>query len=226
MWAALLHERLALAHTEAVLLVDDRHGERAEGDVGLDQGVRPDDQRQLAAGQLLQSVRPPACRGRAAEQGGADGLGAQQPLDASRSAARRASRSAPSAPPGGRARRRAASRGAPRPSCREPTSPISSRCIGRSSARSASIAAIARRWSPVGLKGSDCSSQRALRAPAPRRAPPRPMRGCGPGGGAGTEAAPAEAPRTPAGAARLEITLGRGGSASPPARRRGRAAPR
>ncbi len=62
-----------------------------------------------------------------------------------------------------------------------PTSPISSRCIGRSSARSASIASMAATWSPVSSNGSDqrqrsTTTPRAAsgRAPAPLapRAPP------------------------------------------------------
>ena len=44
----------------------------------------------------------------------------------------------------------------------EPTSPISRRCIGRSPARSASIASSARRWSPVSGNGSCSASQRAV----------------------------------------------------------------
>ena len=44
----------------------------------------------------------------------------------------------------------------------DPTSPISRRCIGRPAARSSSIAAIAARWSSVGVNGSDVSSQRAV----------------------------------------------------------------
>ena len=45
-----------------------------------------------------------------------------------------------------------------------PTSPISSRCIGRSPARSASTAAIAARWSAVSSNGSD-SRQRSTSVP-------------------------------------------------------------
>ena len=48
----------------------------------------------------------------------------------------------------------------------DPTSPISSRCIGRPAARSRSIARIARSWSPVGANGSDSASQRAVSVPA------------------------------------------------------------
>ena len=51
----------------------------------------------------------------------------------------------------------------------EPTSPISSRCIGRSEAMSSSITAIAVRWSPVGVNGSESASQRAVRAPGGSR---------------------------------------------------------
>ncbi len=47
----------------------------------------------------------------------------------------------------------------------EPTSPISSRCIGRSPTMSSSTAAIALRWSPVGVNGSESRSQRSVSAP-------------------------------------------------------------
>ena len=59
-----------------------------------------------------------------------------------------------------RPRPRAASRRARRRSCPSPTSPISSRCIGRSPARSASTVSIAWRWSSVGVNGSESASQR------------------------------------------------------------------
>ena len=52
-----------MAHAEAMLLVDDRDRQRGERDVGLDQRVRADDQRQLAAGELAQDVRAPARAG-------------------------------------------------------------------------------------------------------------------------------------------------------------------
>ena len=47
----------------------------------------------------------------------------------------------------------------------EPTSPISSRCIGRSRSSSASIVSIAFCWSPVGANGSESASQRAVSSP-------------------------------------------------------------
>ncbi len=53
---ALALQRRALAHAEAVLLVDDGERERAEDDVGLDQRVRADEQRQLAAGELAEDL--------------------------------------------------------------------------------------------------------------------------------------------------------------------------
>ena len=58
-------ERRALAHAEAVLLVDDDDGERGELDGRLDQRVGADDQRQLAAGELAEDVGA-ARRGRRA----------------------------------------------------------------------------------------------------------------------------------------------------------------
>ena len=57
-----LAQRGALAHAEAVLLVDYGDREGVEADVGLDQGVRADEQRQLSAGQLAKDVAPPGAR--------------------------------------------------------------------------------------------------------------------------------------------------------------------
>ena len=76
-----LAERGALAHAEAMLLVDHGDGEAVEAHVGLDQRVRADDQRQLAAGELAERVAPPRRGGRAGEQRGGDGLAAEQALD-------------------------------------------------------------------------------------------------------------------------------------------------
>ena len=45
----LLFQRRPLAHAEAVLLIDDRDRQRPEAHVGLDQRVRADHERQLAA---------------------------------------------------------------------------------------------------------------------------------------------------------------------------------
>ena len=73
-----------------------------------------------------------------------------------------------------RPRARAASRtGRPR-SSREPTSPISSRCIGSGPARSPSTSSSAARWSPVSSNGSE-SSQRPTRSPAGPTRVPRPL---------------------------------------------------
>ncbi len=49
-------ERGALAHAEAVLLVDDDDGQAVELDIGLDERVRADDERQLAGRQLAERV--------------------------------------------------------------------------------------------------------------------------------------------------------------------------
>ena len=73
-------ERGALAHAEAVLLVDHRQRQRPEAHLGLDQRVRADDQGELAAGELAQQVGPPARRGRAGEQPKRYGLVAEQAL--------------------------------------------------------------------------------------------------------------------------------------------------
>ena len=64
-----------------MLLVDHGDGERGEADVGLDQRVRPDHQRQLAARQLAEDVCALASRRGAREQLAGERLGAHQPLD-------------------------------------------------------------------------------------------------------------------------------------------------
>ena len=101
----------------------------------LDQRMRADDQRQLAAAELGEQVRAPGAGRGAGQKAGANRLGAEQPPAASRSAARRASRSAPSAPPDARARPHAASRKGPLPSC--PSQPRPS--AGAASARPAQV---------------------------------------------------------------------------------------
>ena len=73
-------QRRALAHTEAVLLVDDRDRQRPEPHVGLDQRVGAHHQRELAAPELGHDVRAPARRGGAAQQRCRDRLRAEQPL--------------------------------------------------------------------------------------------------------------------------------------------------
>ena len=108
-----------------------------------------------------------------------------------------------------------------------PTSPISSRCIGRGSARSSSICSIARCWSPVSANGSACSQpargqRRRLgegdRAARGRAAAARRRRNSSCIEQQLLEGEPA--------AAALGVARRRAGSASPPARRRGRAGAR
>ncbi len=74
-------ERGPLAHAEAVLLVDHRHAQAGERHRVLDQRVGAHDQRQLAARELAQQVRPPAARRRAGQQPGRHGLARHQRLD-------------------------------------------------------------------------------------------------------------------------------------------------
>ena len=74
-------ERRALAHAEAVLLVDDGDRERREAHVGLDQRVRADDQLQLAAAELADHVGAPRGGRRAGQQRGRHGLARHQRLD-------------------------------------------------------------------------------------------------------------------------------------------------
>ena len=129
-------QRGALAHAEAVLLVDDGDREPREVDVLLDQRVRADDEAQLAASRACRARRR---GGRPASSRSAARPAPPRPASApgsSRSAARRASRSAPSAracQPCSTARSSAYSATTVLP---EPTSPISRRCIGRAAARS------------------------------------------------------------------------------------------
>ena len=78
-----------------------------------------------------EQLAPPRGGRRAGQQLDRDEA-AEQPVERRPGAARRASPWAPSARPGGRSRRRAASRRGRRTVLPEPTSPISSRCIGRS----------------------------------------------------------------------------------------------
>ena len=61
-------QRRALAHAEAVLLVDDGDREVGEHDGVLDERVRPDDERQLARRELAQRVGAPPGGGGAGEQ--------------------------------------------------------------------------------------------------------------------------------------------------------------
>ena len=147
----------------------------------------------------LPSISAPARRGRrAGQQRDADQLAGQQRLHRARSAARRASRSAPSAPPGipcSTARSIANSATTVLP---EPTSPISSRCIGRARARSL----VDRRPSPragrpwartaAARRASGASVAGLVERRAPQRCPRR--RRAGAAGRAGRAAAR----RTPA----------------------------
>ena len=120
---------------------------RANSHGRLDQRVGADDQAQLAGGepvQRLAGVAAPASRRSAARTGSPPPPAAAR---GSSRAARPASRSAPSAPPGGRLRAPAASSRAATTVLPEPTSPISSRCIGSPESRSASISSNASSWS-------------------------------------------------------------------------------
>ena len=71
----------ALTNAEAVLLVHDRDRQAVEGHVLLDQRVGPDDQRELAGGQLGQHVGAPRPRGRARQQRRGHRLPTEQALD-------------------------------------------------------------------------------------------------------------------------------------------------
>ena len=66
--ACLAVERRALAHAEAVLLVDDRERQPARSDRILDQRVGADQQAKLAGGEPLEHVAPLTGRGRAGQE--------------------------------------------------------------------------------------------------------------------------------------------------------------
>jgi len=74
-------QRRALAHAEAVLLVDDDDRQPVEAHVLLDERVRADDERQLAAGELADDVGTADLGRRAGQQRGAHRLAGQQPLE-------------------------------------------------------------------------------------------------------------------------------------------------
>ncbi len=74
-------QRGALANAEAVLLIDDRHGQGAKAHRVLDQRVRADDQRALAAGQAREQLGAARRRRRPGQQRERDRLAAEQPLD-------------------------------------------------------------------------------------------------------------------------------------------------
>ena len=73
-------QRRALAHAEAVLLVDDDDREAVEVHVGLDERVRADDERQLAGRELAEDVARAAARRRAGQQRGAHRLAGHERL--------------------------------------------------------------------------------------------------------------------------------------------------
>ena len=73
-------ERRALAHAEAMLLVDDDDREPVEHDVGLEQRMRADDERQLPRGELRERVGAPLGGGGTGQQRGAHGLAGHQRL--------------------------------------------------------------------------------------------------------------------------------------------------
>jgi hypothetical protein len=71
-------ERSALAHAEAVLLVDDAHRQTPKLDVGLDQRVGAHDHRELAGAEQPERLAPARCGRRAGQQGERDGLFREQ----------------------------------------------------------------------------------------------------------------------------------------------------
>ena len=73
-------ERGALADAEAMLLVDDADREPVEGDVGLDQRVRPDHHPELAGGEPAERLAAPRRRRRAGQQREGDRVIRQQPV--------------------------------------------------------------------------------------------------------------------------------------------------
>ena len=144
--AVRLGERGALLDAEAVLLVDDVDEQAVELDARLEQRVRADDERGVARGDALQAHAALGRRDVAGDQLDLEAERLEQRCARSRRAAGRASRSAPSARPGRRPRRRAASACTATTVLPEPTSPSSSRRIGRGGARSRSSSRTLRFW--------------------------------------------------------------------------------
>ena len=187
---ALRVERRALAHAEAVLLVDDGEREALELDRVLDQRVRPDQQPQLARGAAARApraARAPASS-RSAGRPAAPASSPPRPRTGRRRSGSRSSRSAA---------RRASPSGAISAACMpasatrsiaysattvfpDPTSPISRRCIGLP-AREVAVDLLERLALAVGqLERQRLEPARDERRRARRAARPRAPRGaCG-----------------------------------------------
>ena len=185
--ATLRVQRGALATPKRCCSSTTATAERAKLHVGLDQRVGADDQRQLAAGELAEDVRAPAAGVEPVSSAEPSRLPGAAPA-AWRSAVRRASRWVPSAPPASpcsTARSIAYSATTVLP---DPTSPISSRCIGCARRQVLVDLAHRRSWSAG-------ERERQLAAPASARvsvawhvAAPAPRRRCAArGGGAGSQ---------------------------------------
>ena len=161
--SAPLAERRALAHAEAVLLVDHGHRQRAEAHVRLDQRVRADDQRQLAARQLAEDVARAARAGvEPVSSAHRHRLGAEQPLDRrevllGERLGRRHQRRLAAVLDGAQHRVQRHHRLAAADLAHQ--QPLHRRGVARGPRRSSAIARAGRRSS---ANGSPCSSQRAL----------------------------------------------------------------
>ena len=165
-------ERPALLDPEAVLLVDHAEAEPGEADGGSISAWVPTISPSSPLASRSRASAPHRRGRRAGQQRERRGLLGQQPAEGHSRAARRASRSAPSAPPGGRLRAPAASRRRATTVLPEPTSPISSRCIGSPESRSASMSSKAPQLVAGRLEGQRLDpaldrSRRAGRSAAP-----------------------------------------------------------
>ena len=162
---ALAHQRVALEHAEAVLLVDHHEPQPLEGHVPLDQRVRA--HREVRSPLAPRPRAPRACASRVprrADQPHAEARAAPAAGGRCGRAARRGSRWAPSPPPGSRPAARAARPPAPPPSCPSPRRPARSRFIGSGRAMSRAISSMTRACAPVSWNG-----QRASGPVQPRR---------------------------------------------------------
>ena len=115
---ALLAQRQALMHAEAVLLVDDHERERGELDALLEQRVRADDERRATRGGYARARRCAPCPSAARSRARRRCRAARTSGGNSARADRRAARSAPSARPADPPRWRGSPQGPRRASCR------------------------------------------------------------------------------------------------------------
>ena len=167
--AALRLQREPLVHAEAVLLVDDGEGQVAEGDVGLEQRVRADEDVDLAGREAARAAPCAACPSRAPSAGRCAARPPRPAARSSRDAGAPAPRSAPSARPARPPRRRSPSPSAPRPSCRSRRRPAAGAACAAAPPCRLRSRCMASRCERVSAKGS-ASAMRPRIGPSPAHA--------------------------------------------------------